>query len=163
MDKLTRIIQSPSFAVIVSVVVVYTLFLSAVLQFSNHLSLQTRSETKTSSDQVLGETSSPQTIQPPSGLLARNFRCAAGGTVSVDLFWQLDPQSYGYWIALYDFVKGWETKWTWVKNPIGDGLVSLTWQNLKPNSVYYWTIIAWDKTAFSPWAPIQYFQTVNCQ
>ena len=160
MDKLAKIIQSPLFVIALSVVAVYALFLSAILQLSSQLSLKSRLETPPA--QVLGEVSSPVVPQPPSGLLARNQRCIAGGTVNVDLFWRLDPQAGGYWIALYG-EGGWQTKWMAVKTPTSDGLISLTWQNLKPNSFYYWTMTVWSKAGFSPWAQIQYFQTSNCR
>jgi len=162
MKKLAKIVLNQSFPLIVSVVAVYALFLSAILQLSGQLSLKSRLSSSIQSSQVLGKVSSPPTIQPPGELFARNQRCIAGGTVNVDLFWRLDPWTYGYWVFLYDG-ESWQKRWITVKAPTKDGLISLTWQGLKPNSFYYWTVIGWNRVGFSGWAPIQYFQTVRCR
>lgn len=159
MEKWARIILKPSFVLIVSIVVVYALFLSAIFQLYKE-----RSQKATSypvAQQVLGETTTPTPFQTPTGLMARNQRCTSQGTVDVDLFWKQSSQALGYWLAV--FVDGrWQMKWIALKVPTSDGLVSISWTGLKPRQIYYWTVIAWQKSSYSPWAPIQYFQTVNC-
>jgi hypothetical protein len=159
-DKLVEIILKPSFVLILSIVAVYAIFLSAILQLSSQLS--SRSRLATSPQQVLGETSLPGISQTPSGLLARNQRCIGQQAVNIDLFWQQSSWASGYWIAL--FADGrWQTRWMGVRTPTSDGWISLTWENLNPGDIYYWTITAQGKSGFSPWAPIQYFQTSWCR